>query len=357
MTSGIPSRSAIRCTLLLAGCVTAAATARVLAGEAKATPAVQQPQAPLAVPANTANAASYSDFIMLTVDKANLRAELKTWPEDPAKATSLRSFKIATGKADGDKLKEGDNRTPEGIYFAQSHIGGGALPEKYGSLAIPIDFPNPIDLLERKTGHGIWLHGVDREQRIEEAKVTEGCVAFYNSDIARLSNWLLSHQGIVVIASDAKQVNVAKDMDEVRKYTIDWMTAWQNRNVEAYVANYATDFRFEKHDYKSYIEYKKRVFASYKTMTVKFDNLRVISHPKYAVSFFNQDFQGDNRFASVGRKILYWERQADGGWKIKREVFENRRFEFVKFTDAERALLSDTASSMSPEGDKKSPNL
>ncbi len=355
MTSGFPSRPALRCILLIAGCVSAAVTARVIADEAKATPAVSQPA--VQPPVATTAPASYSDFIMLTVDKANLRAELKTWPDEPAKASMLRSFKIAVGKAEGDKLKEGDNRTPEGIYFAQTHINGGALPEKYGSVAIPIDFPNPIDLVEKKTGHGIWLHGVDREQRIEEAKVTEGCVAFYNSDIARLSSWLKSHQGIVVIAGDAKQVNVQKDIDEVRKVTQNWMSSWQNRDVDGYTANYATDFRFEKHDYTSYVEYKKRVFASYKTMSVKFDSFRVITHPKYAVAFFNQDFQGDNRFSSVGRKILYWERQEGGGWKIKREVFENRRFEFVKFTDAERALLSDTASSMSSDGDKKSPNL
>ncbi len=355
MTSGFSSRPALRCILLIAGCVSAAVTARVIADEAKATPAVSLPA--MQPPVTTNAPASYSDFIMLTVDKAKLVAELKTWPDEPAKASTLRSFKIAVGKAEGDKLKEGDNRTPEGIYFAQTHINGGALPEKYGSLAIPIDFPNPIDLVEKKTGHGIWLHGVDREQRIEEAKVTEGCVAFYNSDIARLSSWLKSHQGIVVIASDAKQVNVQKDIDEVRKATQNWMSSWQNRDVNGYTANYANDFRFEKHNHKSYVEYKKRVFASYKAMSVKFDSFRVISHPKYAVAFFNQDFKGDHRFSSVGRKILYWERQVGGGWKIKREVFENRRFEFVKFTEAERALLSDTASSMSSDSDKKSPNL
>ncbi len=303
-------------------------------------------------------AASYADFIMLTVDKTSLKAELKTWPEDPTKATSLRSFKIAVGKAEGDKQAEGDNRTPEGIYFAQNHINGGSLPGKYGKLAIPIDFPNPIDQVMHKTGHGIWLHGVDREQRIEEAKVTEGCVAFYNSDIARLSSWLKSHQGIVVIANDAKQVNNDKDLADVRKTTQDWMRAWSDRKVEDYIEFYAKDFRFEKFDFAGYRDYKRRVFASYKTMDIKFDSLRVITHPKYAVSFFNQDFRGDNTFSSIGRKILYWERQpGTNNWMIKREVFENRRFEFVTFTDAERALLSDTASSMSSDKEKKAPNL
>jgi murein L,D-transpeptidase YafK len=296
----------------------------------------------------------HSDMIVLTVDKSTLKAELKTWPEDPAKSANLRSFRIAVGKAEGDKEHEGDNRTPEGIYFAQSHIDGDTLPEKYGSLAIPIDFPNPIDQVLGKTGHGIWLHGVDREQRVEEAKVTEGCVAFYNSDIAQLSNWLKSYQGLVVIAKDLAQVNRPQDLTDVKKATLDWIGAWAGRQVESYLAFYAPDFRFESHSLKSYADYKRRVFSSYRHMAVNYDGLRVVSHPKYAVSFFNQDFRGDQRFVSVGRKILYWERGGqDGKWRIKREVFQNRRFEQVSFTDAEMASISSASVNNSVTSEKE----
>ena len=148
-----------------------------------------------------------SQMILLTVDKTKLTASLKTWPTDASAARQLRNFRIAIGKASGDKQVEGDNKTPEGVYFAQGHIDGRGLPERYGAMAIPLDFPNPVDRLQGKTGHGIWLHGVDDDKRIEEAMVTEGCVAFYNPDIARLRNWLKGHQGVVVIAEDATKIN------------------------------------------------------------------------------------------------------------------------------------------------------
>lgn len=299
----------------------------------------------------------YADMMVLTVDKTALKADLKTWPEESTKATTLRSFKIAIGKVDGDKEIEGDNKTPEGIYFAQHHINGDSLPEKYGTLAIPLNFPNPVDQAASKTGHGIWLHGVDRDQRIEEAKVTEGCVAFYNNDISRLAGWLKSHQGVIVIARESSAVNAPMDLTAVHQRTLDWLAAWAGRQVDQYTAFYAPDFRYENYDLDGYREYKRRVFSSYKTMSVKYDSLRVITHPKYAVSFFNQDFQGDNRFVSNGRKVLYWERGANGQWFIKREVFEDRRFETVAFTDAELALLSDPASAISAEKEKKGPNL
>jgi hypothetical protein len=135
------------------------------------------------------------------------------------------------------------------------------------------------------------------------------------------------------------------------------MQAWSDRRVDDYIGHYSQDFRFEKHDFNSYKEYKERVFKQYKNMVVKFDNIRVITHPKYAISFFNQDFHGDNSFASIGRKVLYWEKNAEGKWLIKREVYENRRFDPVTYTDAELALLSDSSSGMSSEKDVKAPNL
>lgn len=302
-------------------------------------------------------ATNYTDFIVLLVNKSALTAELRTWPEYFADSKLLKSFKIAIGKAEGDKEFEGDNRTPEGVYFAQLHINGKTLPQKYGTMAIPIDFPNPIDQLKGKTGHGIWLHGVDRDARIEEAKVTEGCVAFYNQDIANLSSWLRSHQGVVVIAEDNKEVNQVADLDLIKKQTLEWMQAWADRDVDTYTSFFSPGFSSGSMNFSQYKDYKKRVFTSYKKMTVSYDHLRVISHSKYAVSFFNQDFRGDNRFVSNGRKVLYWDRMEDGSWKIVREVFENRRFEFVTFTDQEVALLGDKSTANIPAKEKKNPNL
>lgn len=305
----------------------------------------------------TENKALRSDMMLLVVDKGRLQANLETWPADPTLAKTLRAFKIAIGKGDGDKEYEGDNKTPEGVYFAQSHRTGAGLPNKYGPLAIPIDFPNPMDQIVGKTGHGIWLHGVEYDARIEEAKVTEGCVAFYNADIEKLSNWMRSHQGVVVIASDTGKVNQPTDVERVKSRTVDWMNAWADRRVDDYMAHYAPDFRYANMNRAAYKDYKGRVFSSYKEMSVTYDNLRVVTHPKYAVAFFNQDFQGDKRFSSIGRKVLYWEKAADGEWYVKREVFENRRFEFVTFSEAELALLSETGSAIPSEKGAKSPNL
>lgn len=282
----------------------------------------------------------HNDTMLLTVDKTKLEAVLQTWPEDRSGAKVLKKFRIATGKEEGDKQKEGDNRTPEGVYFAQMHINGSKLPAKYGSMAIPIDFPNPIDRVEKKTGYGIWLHGVDNAKRIEEAKVTEGCVAFYNEDVAKLGAWLKPRQGLVVIADELASVNRPEEVSEVKRLTQSWIDAWANRSINDYIGHYHKSFRYKGQDLPTYTSYKRNVFSGYKKMVVSYDHLRVVTHPKYAVSMFNQDFYGDKRFKSLGRKILYWIKDADGNWKIRREIFENRRFEFLTYTDKELAMLN-----------------
>ena len=276
---------------------------------------------------------SDSEMVVLTVDKQKLQANLTTWPADHSRAKSLSKFTVAIGKETGDKQTQGDNKTPEGIYLTQSVIPDSKLPAKYGPFAIPLDYPNPYDRLQGKTGYGIWLHGVIKDERVEEANVTEGCVAFYNADITRLTRWLKPHQGVVVIADDTSKVNQRSDVDSVVDATNDWASAWAARDIDRYASFYSKEFSNAGKNYRSYKEYKERVFKSYKVMKVGISNLRAVTHPKYAISMMDQDFYGDERFSSIGRKILYWVRE-DGGWKISREIYENRRLEFVKLDPA-----------------------
>ena len=307
--------------------------------------------------AQAAAAGSRTDFLMLTVDKARLTADLRTWPEVGGVSLILRSFRIAIGKQEGDKEREGDNRTPEGIYFTKRSLDGKSLPVKYGPVAIPIDFPNPIDRFARKTGHGIWLHGVEEDTRVEQAKVTEGCVAFYNADITRLTDWVKPLRGVVMIAKDNVGVNDNADIEAVTKRSLEWADAWAKRDLETYMKFYSQDFEHEAKKLPAWREYKQRVFSTYKVMDVKFAQMRVATHPKYALTMMNQDFRGDKRFTSVGRKLLYWQKGADGIWVITREVFGPQQVQPHSYSDAELALLSGTGSSISSKQEPTAPNL
>jgi murein L,D-transpeptidase YafK len=324
--------------IILVGCV------RIEGAETPAqSTGVESPKLAEAPVAAAPQVSEMSEMILLTVDKDDLRAELKTWPANLGESRTLSQFTIAVGKEKGDKQREGDNRTPEGIYFTESVIDGEKLPEKYGPKAIPINFPNPMDRRLKKSGYGIWLHGVENNSRIEEANVTEGCVAFYNEDIGELAHWLKPHQGLVVIASDTAEVNRDDDVRTLRERTEAWANSWKQRSLDEYISYYDDSFRFKGLDIAGFRDYKRNVFASYKSMTVEFGEIRVVTHPKYAISFMNQDFDGDGRFTSRGRKILYWQKDAQGLWKIADEIHEDRRVEHLNITPDALASLTRAA--------------
>jgi murein L,D-transpeptidase YafK len=272
----------------------------------------------------------FESSFYLNVDKKTRVAELRSWESSPSESIVLAKFQVAFGKAKGDKMKQGDNKTPEGIYFAKSHIKSGIPEEKYGPYSIPLDFPNPIDDMENKTGYGIWLHGAGNDERIGKVNVTEGCVAFYNNDILKVKNWIDPYQAAVVISEDASTVNSAKAVASLKVAFEKWLTAWDADNIKDYLEAYHPDFKLGMKNLRGFSSYKKRIFKSYKDMKVTAFDVKYLTHDKYAVTAFNQDFKGDKRYVSKGSKILYW--LNDGGkWKIAREEFSSRFFKPMKF--------------------------
>jgi murein L,D-transpeptidase YafK len=289
---------------------------------------------------NSAGHELIKEMIVLSVDKSSLRAELKTLPENGEEPKPLRSFQIAIGKALGDKEKQGDNKTPEGIYFTLGRIDSSKIaPQKYGPIALPINFPNPMDQIEGKTGHGIWLHGVG-DRKIEDANITEGCVAFPNNEITSLVPWLKPSHGVVVIADSLAEVNKAVDLSELYRASQDWMSKWAARDLDGYIGYYADDFVHTGRSKEGYRQYKKAVFNRYKEMTVKMSNVRIVTHPKYALVMMNQDFKGDAAFKSDGRKLLYWRKNAQGNWQIVREMFDDFLMNPVQFSQDDIAKIN-----------------
>src|SRR5690606_35169734 len=61
----------------------------------------------------------------------------------------VKTFSTATGKFKGNKFREGDRKTPEGIYTLNDFLSKeqlfrmhGKYAEIYGSGAFPMDYPN-----------------------------------------------------------------------------------------------------------------------------------------------------------------------------------------------------------------------
>jgi len=110
---------------------------------------------------------------------------------------SFRSFDIALGMYPvGDKLTEGDQKTPEGIYSLDMRN-----PDSDFFLSIHISYPDPVDWRQASEagydspGSAIMIHGQPNSPTYSETYYrtqdwTNGCIAVSNSDMIDI--WLMT---------------------------------------------------------------------------------------------------------------------------------------------------------------------
>ncbi len=104
----------------------------------------------------------------------------------------IRQYEISLGKnPNGPKMRQGDNRTPEGLY-----VISGRNPKSAYHLALKISYPDPIDLINAhsmgaKPGGNVMIHGlpngVKNKYRMEK-DWTNGCIAVSNEEIEEIWN-------------------------------------------------------------------------------------------------------------------------------------------------------------------------
>jgi murein L,D-transpeptidase YafK len=92
---------------------------------------------------------------VILVDTA--RSRLFVFENHGGPPAYVTDFYISLGKNGVEKQREGDQKTPIGVYTVVS--AKEKLPDFYGTHAFPISYPNDWDKRNGRNGHGIWLHG------------------------------------------------------------------------------------------------------------------------------------------------------------------------------------------------------
>lgn len=96
----------------------------------------------------------------------------------------LKSYRIGLGFApEGDKMIEGDGKTPEGEYWIDRRNPNSAF-----HLSLGISYPNAQDRAEayamgKSPGGDIFIHGRPREYRKGGRDWTWGCIAVSNREM------------------------------------------------------------------------------------------------------------------------------------------------------------------------------
>lgn len=236
----------------------------------------------------------------------------------------VRDYYVSTGRANGNKVLRGDLRTPEGVYFITSHIPSSALPDKYGSGAFPLNYPNELDRRLGKTGDGIWLHGTETTFYSRPPLDSEGCVVLPNIDLEQAAAFIRPGVTPLVITARVEWVDEPawrRERQELLDALRLWVEDWTGGDVERYLSHYAADFWSPGFDLKKW-QARKRAVAGGKTFQqVELSNLSLFAYPQSAsngrdmvVASFRQHYRSNNFNSDMGKR-LYLTRES-GRWRV-----------------------------------------
>ncbi len=226
-----------------------------------------------------------------------------------------------TGKRPGDKMREGDERTPDGVYFPLYWKDN--LPPRYGIGAFPLNYPNIIDReLLHKDGHGIWIHGSDRKRAPFSSN---GCVVLKNADLKKLKLYIKPKITPVVIVENLSFEPVWKlnsQKNQLLAFIYDWKTAWEDsvKNINKYFSFYSKHFVSPLGNLKDWEAYKRRITKRKRWIKIKISEISLTRDgkiPGYGtlyVADFKLDYRSNN-YNCKTRKVLYIINEG-GKWKI-----------------------------------------
>lgn len=215
-----------------------------------------------------------------------------------------KEYGAFTGKLKGDKVREGDLKTPIGIYNLVKKLD--KVDSFYGPMAFVTSYPNTFDKYRGKGGHGIWIHGLPTDQKRDD--FTKGCIAINNSNIECLDRNIDISKTILIIDSQNVEQKTSKDiLSSILSQLYRWRYAWKYNNINSYLDFYSPEFiRNDGMDYQRFKNYKSRVFKKIEKRMIIFTDINVIPYPDskniFQITF--HEFYKSDTFEFIGDKIL-----------------------------------------------------
>jgi murein L,D-transpeptidase YafK len=235
----------------------------------------------------------------------------------------VADYYVSHGRLGSEKMREGDKKTPLGVYQVTGFLPPERLTDFYGAGALPINYPNAWDRKQGRNGHGIWLHGTPSDTFSRPPRASDGCVVLANTDFQALNSRLHGASVPVVISDSVEWLSLddwQAERSEFSRELEQWRRDWESRDVDRYLSHYSPHFTADGKDFALFSQQKRAVNASKKWIKVDVRNLSTLRNPgadPLVVVTFEQDYRSDT-LSNVMRKQQYWRKEA-GRWRI---VFE-----------------------------------
>lgn len=249
------------------------------------------------------------------------RSRLFVFENVRGKLKLMSDFYITQGKLGVHKLKEGDQKTPIGVYYITGRLPRTRLPDFYGAGALPINYPNEWDRINGRSGSGIWLHGTPSGSYSRPPLASDGCVVLTNPDLQKLFGSVVVGKTPVVISEQVEFVSKqqwAKDREAFDSVMEQWRRDLEGLNAQTFLRHYSPKFKSATgEDLATWSAKHQQTMLGVKDMRIKLQDETIFAYPDrhdLIVTTFTQNATiGKRRL--LQRKRQYWLNEGKS-WKV-----------------------------------------
>jgi murein L,D-transpeptidase YafK len=258
-----------------------------------------------------------SDFVVV-VDKKTFQTHICNYND--GKLDVVKTFRTTMGQKTGDKMMEGDKKTPEGIYEFLFRAQAPQLKPKFGPRAIYVGYPDSMDKSGAKTGFDILIHGTDDPARLEKQYDSLGCMVLDNDNVKVLYDTVKMHDTKVIITKDFSKLQNTPRLEQAKAFFAKWLKAWNDKDISTYLESYADEFRIDGMNRLTYAKYKDSLNKKYESINVTATDVHYYFHEKYDLITYTQHYSstfpgGKPAYSGVSRKNLYIQ-DRNGSYRI-----------------------------------------
>jgi murein L,D-transpeptidase YafK len=248
------------------------------------------------------------------------RSRLYVFQNVAGRPQYLADFYVTLGKRGVDKAREGDQKTPIGVYHVTANLPRQKLTDFYGAGAYPINYPNPWDRRLGRDGYGIWVHGTPPDTYSRPPRASDGCIVLANPDLVAVGRFVQVGTTPVIIADEVEWADAAALEHEragLAAALERWRADWESRDTGRYLGHYAPQFRSGRQDFAAWAAHKRAVNGAKSWIRVTLSQVSMLRYPResdFVAVSFEQDYRSSN-LTNTMRKLQYW-KKVDGRWRI-----------------------------------------
>ena len=248
------------------------------------------------------------------------RSRLYVFANANGRPKLIADYYVTLGKNGIDKAKQGDQKTPLGVYHVTANLPRKKLTDFYGAGAFPINYPNEWDRRQGRGGYGIWLHGVPREVYNRPPRASDGCIVLSNPDLEAVGQHVQVGLTPVIIADEIEwsgAAEVEKERAALAAALEQWRADWQSRDTDRYLAHYSSRFAAPGQNLAAWSAHKRQVNGAKQWIKVGLSRVAMFRYPResdFVVVTFDQDYKSSG-LSNVMRKRQYWVKEG-AVWKI-----------------------------------------